>query len=424
MEKIIINESPKLRGKIEISSSKNITLAILAGSILINNKITLINIPFIKDVTLMQSILLQLGAEITIDNTGLELINKVAIIDSSKIYHSVVDYDIVKKMRASIFTMGPLLTRFGICKISVPGGCAIGVRGINLHLDAMKSLGAEIDIVNGYIFAKASRLNGAKITFPINSVGATENAIMAACLAKGETLIENAAIEPEVCHLCYFLQKAGAKIEGAGTRNISIQGVDNLSTPLEYNLPPDRIEACSYAIAVAVTDGDVILTNCTEDDFLSSREVFFQIGIGFEKVKDGIRVFKRHDFQSIKITTAPYPGFETDLQAQLMIPLCIGSGISIITESIYDNRFMHVLELNRLGTDITVHGNVATINPVKYLSGANVMATDLRASFCLIIAGLISKNRTIIDRVYHIDRGYENVINKLKSCGANIERLL
>lgn len=419
MDKLKIVGCRALNGEITISGSKNAALSLLASSILSKTKITLNNVPNIQDVISMLSLLRALGSNISFEHHTVS-------IDNFNINKTTADYDYVKKMRASVLLLGSLIGRFHEAKVSLPGGCAIGVRAVDQHIEGIKALGVDIDIENGYIVAKVSKagLKGCNYTFKHNSVGATENVITCAVLAEGTTILNNCAKEPEIISLCEFLNKLGAKISGYGTNTITIEGVKELNSSTSFYIPEDRIEAGTYAIATAITDGEVLLKNCSIRTFENVIDTFENIGIGLEAINKDIscvKAFKLHDFKPFNIETAIYPGFPTDLQAQIMIPLLMANGKSIITENIFENRFMHCAELCRMGAKIEVNGKQAIIYGGQQLKGANVMATDLRASASLVLAGLIAKGETIIDRVYHLYRGYENLSQKLNSCGASLE---
>ena len=420
-----------MEGEIRISGSKNACLAIMAGSVLCDKKITLIDVPDIKDIFSMSNLINELGGKISIDGTQFDKydVNTPIIeIDNSKISNYTADYESVKKMRASIFVLGPLLTRFHKAKVSLPGGCVIGARGIDLHIEGLKKMGAKINIEDGYIIAEAKDgLKGCEVQFPVDklpSVGATENLMSAGVLAKGRTILKHCAKEPEVVALANFFNSIGAKISGQGTDTIIIDGVKQEDlTEATFRIPADRIEAGTYAIAVASTDGNVLLTNCDISIFDNIKDTFEKIGIGIEEQKNGVRVFKSHNFIPYNIETQVYPSFPTDLQAQITIPLMLADGTSTIKENIFENRFMHLPELARMGSKFEVNGNEAKIYGNTNFKGANVMATDLRASASLLIAGLVADGITIIDRVYHLDRGYDKIENKLNNCGANIKRI-
>ena len=417
MEKLEIIGGKKLQGSINISGSKNASLPILAATILVN-KVTLNNIPQVKDIDTMIELLTSLGSKIYINK------NKKKIkIHNYKSNKKVAKYKYVKTMRAGILVLGPLLSKFGKAKVSLPGGCAIGLRPVNLHIEALKKMGVKIKIIEGYIYATANNgLKGAKISFPKVSVGATENLIIAACKAKGRTILSNCAIEPEVKDLSNFLIKLGCKIKWLGKRKVQIDGVKNLKD-INYNIMFDRIEAVTYMIAAAATNGRVSIKNIQPKIIDKEILLLKKIGVKIIEKKNKITIISSKSLKGINIKTSPYPGFPTDLQAQLMVLMCKAKNQSIIRENIFENRFMHVSELNRMGADIIVKGRKAIINGNKKLSGAQLMATDLRASVSLVIAALISNKKSIINRIYHLDRGYENIEKKLSNCGANIKRI-
>ena len=417
MEKLEIIGGKKLQGSINISGSKNASLPILAATILVN-KVTLNNIPQVKDIDTMIELLTSLGSKIYINK------NKKKIkIHNYKSNKKVAKYKYVKTMRAGILVLGSLLSKFGKAKVSLPGGCAIGLRPVNLHIEALKKMGVKIKIIEGYIYATTNNgLKGAKISFPKVSVGATENLIIAACKAKGRTILSNCAIEPEVKDLSNFLIKLGCKIKWLGKRKVQIDGVKNLKD-INYNIMFDRIEAVTYMIAAAATNGRVSIKNIQPKIIDKEILLLKKIGVKIIEKKNKITIISSKSLKSINIKTSPYPGFPTDLQAQLMVLMCKAKNQSIIRENIFENRFMHVSELNRMGADIIVKGRKAIINGNKKLSGAQLMATDLRASVSLVIAALISNKKSIINRIYHLDRGYENIEKKLSNCGANIKRI-
>ncbi len=417
MEKLEIIGGKKLQGSINISGSKNASLPILAATILVN-KVTLNNIPQVKDIDTMTELLTSLGSKIYINK------NKKKIkIHNYKSNKKVAKYKYVKTMRAGILVLGSLLSKFGKAKVSLPGGCAIGLRPVNLHIEALKKMGVKIKIIEGYIYATANNgLKGAKISFPKVSVGATENLIIAACKAKGRTILSNCAIEPEVKDLSNFLIKLGCKIKWLGKRKVQIDGVKNLKD-INYNIMFDRIEAVTYMIAAAATNGRVSIKNIQPKIIDKEILLLKKIGVKIIEKKNKITIISSKSLKGINIKTSPYPGFPTDLQAQLMVLMCKAKNQSIIRENIFENRFMHVSELNRMGADIIVKGRKAIINGNKKLSGAQLMATDLRASVSLVIAALISNKKSIINRIYHLDRGYENIEKKLSNCGANIKRI-
>jgi len=417
MEKLEIIGGKKLQGSINISGSKNASLPILAATILAN-KVTLNNVPQVKDIDTMTELLTSLGSKIYINK------NKKKIkIHNYKSNKKVAKYKYVKTMRAGILVLGSLLSKFGKAKVSLPGGCAIGLRPVNLHIEALKKMGVKIKIIEGYIYATANNgLKGTKISFPKVSVGATENLIIAACKAKGRTILSNCAIEPEVKDLSNFLIKLGCKIKWLSKRKVQIDGVKNLKD-INYNIMFDRIEAVTYMIAAAATNGRVSIKNIQPKIIDKEILLLKKIGVKIIEKKNKITIISSKSLKGINIKTSPYPGFPTDLQAQLMVLMCKAKNQSIIRENIFENRFMHVSELNRMGADIIVKGRKAIINGNKKLNGAQLMATDLRASVSLVIAALISNKKSIINRIYHLDRGYENIEKKLSNCGANIKRI-
>ena len=417
MEKLEIIGGKKLQGSINISGSKNASLPILAATLLAN-KVTLNNVPQVKDIDTMTELLTSLGSKIYINK------NKKKIkIHNYKSNKKVAKYKYVKTMRAGILVLGSLLSKFGKAKVSLPGGCAIGLRPVNLHIEALKKMGVKIKIIEGYIYATANNgLKGTKISFPKVSVGATENLIIAACKAKGRTILSNCAIEPEVKDLSNFLIKLGCKIKWLGKRKVQIDGVKNLKD-INYNIMFDRIEAVTYMIAAAATNGRVSIKNIQPKIIDKEILLLKKIGVKIIEKKNKITIISSKSLKGINIKTSPYPGFPTDLQAQLMVLMCKAKNQSIIRENIFENRFMHVSELNRMGADIIVKGRKAIINGNKKLNGAQLMATDLRASVSLVIAALISNKKSIINRIYHLDRGYENIEKKLSNCGANIKRI-
>ena len=417
MEKLEIIGGKKLQGSINISGSKNASLPILAATILVN-KVTLNNIPQVKDIDTMIELLTSLGSKIYINK------NKKKIkIHNYKSNKKVAKYKYVKTMRAGILVLGSLLSKFGKAKVSLPGGCAIGLRPVNLHIEALKKMGVKIKIIEGYIYATANNgLKGAKISFPKVSVGATENLIIAACKAKGRTILSNCAIEPEVKDLSNFLIKLGCKIKWLGKRKVQIDGVKNLKD-INYNIMFDRIEAVTYMIAAAATNGRVSIKNIQPKIIDKEILLLKKIGVKIIEKKNKITIISSKNLKGINIKTSPYPGFPTDLQAQLMVLMCKAKNQSIIRENIFENRFMHVSELRRMGAKIETKGNRAKIFGKSKLNGAELMATDLRASVCLVLAGLVPPNKTIINRIYHLDRGYEKIEKRLSKCGARIRRL-
>jgi len=418
MQKLLINGGKKLKGVIKISGSKNSTLPILAATILNNNLSELHNVPFVKDVDTMVNLLRSLGSDVKIEKSKetLRIKNKTEL-------KTFASYNLLKTMRAGVLVLGPLLTKYGRAKVSLPGGCAIGARPVDVHLKGLKKLGAKFKIKNGYILASAKNgLIGKKIRLEKISVGATENLIMAACLAKGKTIIENAAREPEIKDLISFLNSMGCSISWKGPRKIQIVGKKNLKNT-KYKIMFDRIEAGTYIIASAITRGNVLITNINPDVIRNEIKTFKKIGIRIIELKNSIKILPSKKFKNIKIKTEPYPGFPTDLQAQTMVLMCLADGVSKITENIFENRFMHVPELNRMGANISVNSNSARIRGVKSLRSAELMATDLRASVSLVLAALLSKGLTKISRIYHLDRGYLNLEKKLSNCGAIIKRV-
>ncbi len=426
MDKIRIRGGSKLKGTIRVGGAKNAALPLLAASLLSDESLTLTNLPHLVDITTLASLLGELGVEIEMNgyapNGGHA--GRALSLTARRIANTTAPYDLVRKMRASILVLGPLVARMGEAKVSLPGGCAIGTRPVDLHLKGLAQLGAEIDLSGGYINAKApAGLKGARITFPMVSVGATENVLMAAALARGETLIENAAREPEVGDLARCLVAMGAEIEGIGSETLRVQGKARLHGA-HHEIIPDRIEAGTYAIAAAITDGEVELLGARLDMIGAVAETLAAAGVSLLETNQGIKVGRANGaIKGVDMMTEPFPGFPTDLQAQFMALMAIAEGASMITETIFENRFMHAPELMRMGANINLHGTSAIVRGVARLSGAPVMATDLRASVCLVLAGLAAEGETILNRVYHLDRGYERLEEKLTVCGAEIERL-
>jgi UDP-N-acetylglucosamine 1-carboxyvinyltransferase len=418
MQKLIIVGGKKLNGKINISGSKNATLPILAASILSKNRVVIQNVPLVKDVETMINLLLLLGLKVKLVKKR----KKIEILGSNKL-NTFVPYKLVKTMRAGILVLGPLLARYNKAKVSLPGGCAIGSRPVDLHLGALKKMGVNFKIRRGYINAIAKNgLIGNKITFPKISVGATENIMLAACLAKGKTILNNCACEPEIKDLSKFLVKMGCKIKWLKKRKIEINGITN-PKPLTYRVMFDRIEACTYMIASAVTDGRIKIKNINPKVIKNEISVMKKMGVIITMKSKEIIVCNSRYIKKINLKTSPYPGFPTDLQAQIIVLMCGANGVSKITENIFENRFMHIPELNRMGAKIKIKGNQAIVQGKKKLNGAELMATDLRASVSLVLAALSSKSKTTIHRVYHLDRGYENIVKKLSNCGAQIKRI-
>ena len=417
MAKIVINGGQPLSGDVWVSGAKNAVLPILAATLLADGPVTIGNVPHLHDVTTTMELLGQMGVELVIDERM-----KIHV-DPRPAKHYFAPYDLVKTMRASILVLGPLVARFGEAVVSLPGGCAIGSRPVDLHLKGLQALGADVTVENGYIKARAKRLKGARINLDLVTVTGTENLMMAAALASGTTVIENAAQEPEVVDLANCLNAMGAKIEGAGTATLVIEGVERLSGT-SYEVLPDRIETGTFLVAGAITGGKVTAKRArpkTLDAVLSKLE---DAGAHISTGEDWIELdMQGRRPKAVNVTTAPYPAFPTDMQAQFTALNCIAEGVGIITETVFENRFMHALELQRLGADIQIEGNSAIIKGVAQMSGAPMMATDLRASASLVLAGLVAHGDTVVDRVYHIDRGYENIEEKLGGLGAHIRRL-
>ena len=426
MDRIRVVGGQKLEGNIAISGAKNATLPLMIASLLTADTLTLKSVPNLADVALLSRILRNHGVDCGVDGKrpGQDLNGETFHLTARDIVDTTAPYDMVSRMRASFWVLGPLLARCGQAKVSMPGGCAIGTRPVDLHLSGLKALGAEIELEGGYVLAKApSGLTGARISFPKVSVGASHNVLMAAVLAKGETIIENIAREPEVTDVANCLVKMGAKIEGIGSSTLRIQGVNQLEGAV-HTVLPDRIETGTYAMTVAATGGSVLLQGARYDLLANAFDVLKSAGINIVEQDNGIHVSRNGtEILPVRVETEPFPGFPTDLQAQLMALMTVANGKSEIAEKIFENRFMHVQELVRLGCDISLEGDTATITGVKQLHGAQVMATDLRASVSLVIAGLIAEGETIINRVYHLDRGFERIEEKLGQCGAQIERL-
>jgi UDP-N-acetylglucosamine 1-carboxyvinyltransferase len=427
MDRIRIVGGQSLHGTIPISGAKNAALPLLIASLLTEDRLTLKNVPNLADVSLLMRILRNHGVDLAVDGKRsgpASHLGDTIHLTARDIVDTTAPYEMVSRMRASFWVLGPLIARMGQARVSLPGGCAIGTRPVDLHLMGLKALGADIDIDSGYVVAKAPKgLRGAHIVFPKVSVGATHNVLLAASLAKGETVIENAALEPEIGDVASCLSKMGATVEGIGTSVLRIQGRDRLEGAI-HTVLPDRIETGTYAMAVAATGGDVTLDGARLQDLKTALDVLAETGTVVEETEAGVRVARNGGaITPVSVETNPFPGFPTDLQAQLMALLTQASGTSVIRETIFENRFMHVQELARLGADIQLHGDTATIKGVKKLKGAPVMATDLRASVSLVIAGLAGEGETTINRVYHLDRGFEQLERKLGACGAEIERL-
>ncbi|ABA89926.1 UDP-N-acetylglucosamine 1-carboxyvinyltransferase [Syntrophotalea carbinolica DSM 2380] len=415
MDKIVIHGGNRLKGEVRISGAKNSALPLLFATLLAPGQHQLENVPALRDISTAGKLLSILGAEVH-SQEG------VFSVDATRIRSVEAPYDLVRTMRASVLVLGPLLARLGHARVSLPGGCAIGARPINLHLKGLEAMGAEIDLDHGYVEARAKRLHGANIYLDIPTVGGTENLLMAACLAQGTTVIENAACEPEIVDLATALTCMGARIEGAGTDRIVVEGVDELQ-PLHYAVMPDRIEAGTFMVAAAMTRGDVRLLGARQADLEALISKLQEAGVTISAEDHALRVRGPRRIAPVDIKTQPHPGFPTDMQAQFMALMSIADGTSVVTESVFENRFMHVCELQRLGADIAIEGKTAKVRGVKELLGAPVMATDLRASASLVLAGLAAENTTEVSRIYHLDRGYERLEEKFRNLGAHIERI-
>jgi UDP-N-acetylglucosamine 1-carboxyvinyltransferase len=414
MDKIVIVGGEKLKGEVRISGAKNAALPILASSLLVDGWNTFHNIPDLLDIQTIKKLLKSLGVKIE----GGETLR----INAGGITSCEASYDLVRTMRASILVLGPLVARRGEARVSLPGGCAIGARPVNLHIKALRELGAEVTLKDGYVEAKASRLKGAEIYFDISTVTGTENIMMAATLAEGTTILKNAAREPEVVNLTEVLIGMGARIHGAGSDVITIEGVESLH-PAEAEVIPDRIEAGTFLIAAGITGGDIRIIGCDPLHLDALIAKLRDTGMSIDMAKDTIRAKDGGILRSVDVKTLPYPGFPTDLQAQIMALMAVANGLSVVTETVFENRFMHVSEMTRMGADIVIQGKSAIVRGVPKLHGAPVMATDLRASASLILAGLAAEGTTVLSRVYHIDRGYQQIEKKLSALGANIRRI-
>lgn len=415
MQKLVIQGGSRLSGEVRISGAKNAALPILCASLLTGDTVKIDNIPHLKDVTTTLGLLGQMGVGISVDG-------KLSVeLSGSHVTNLVAPYDLVKTMRASILVLGPMLARFGEARVSLPGGCAIGLRPVDQHIKGLQAMGAEIAIEHGYIHAKASLLKGARIVMDIVTVTGTENLMMAAALADGITVIENAAREPEVVDLANCLKAMGARIQGAGTDVITVEGVNSLHGA-RYRVMPDRIETGTFLVAAAASGGAIRLRETRADILDAVLDKLSEAGAMIEWGQDWVGLKMNGKLKSVNLRTAPYPAFPTDMQAQFMVLNSIAEGTAVITETIFENRFMHVQELKRMGADIEVEGNTAIVRGVKQLDGANVMATDLRASASLVLAGLIAGGETLVDRIYHLDRGYECIEEKLSQLGAKIRR--
>lgn len=415
MDKLIVNHSMHLKGDINVSGAKNAALPIVCASLLTADDLILSNVPELKDIFTLQKLLTGMGAQVAFNDNIMQL-------NAAKIDHLIAPYDLVKTMRASILVLGPMVARFGYAEVSLPGGCAIGARPVDQHIKGLEAMGAEIVIEHGYIKAKASRLKGARIIMDMVTVTGTENLLMAAVLADGTTILENAAREPEVTDLAECLVKMGAKIEGIGSDKLIIHGVDSLHGA-EHQIVADRIEAGTFAVAAALTQGDLTLVHAKPDTMGAIVEKLIRAGAAVSEGNDYLRVAMHGRSQAVDVKTLPYPAFPTDMQAQFMTLNCIANGTARMTETIFENRYMHVPELSRMGADINIDGNTAVVHGVEKLYGAEVMATDLRASASLVLAGMFAEGQTVVDRIYHLDRGYEHIERKLNNVGANILRV-
>ncbi|GAB3117112.1 UDP-N-acetylglucosamine 1-carboxyvinyltransferase [Novispirillum itersonii] len=428
MDRIRIVGGHPLRGTIAIGGAKNAALPLMTAALLTEETLRLTNLPHLADIVTMANLLAQHGVELHLNGEATAATGRVLDLNAANITNLTAPYDLVRKMRASVLVLGPLLARYGSCRVSLPGGCAIGTRPVDLHLKAMEALGAEITLDEGYINAKIKdslngRLKGGTIIFPMVTVGGTENALMAAALADGVTTIVNAAQEPEITDLAQCLIAMGAQITGIGTNCLKVTGVERLHGA-DYAVVPDRIETGTYAIAAAITRGDVELTGVRPDTMTAVLKTLTETGVEVIEGETTIRIkADGAEIRGIDVMTEPHPGFPTDMQAQFMALMATANGASMITETIFENRFMHVPELTRMGARINVHGSSAIVRGMPRLSGAPVMATDLRASVSLVLAGLAAHGETIVNRIYHLDRGYERLEDKLAACGAHIERL-
>ena len=423
MDRIIIRGGRRLSGRLPVSGAKNAALTLLPCALLTDEPLTLRNLPRLADVDGFGHLLNQLGVSTMVEGARPEDFGRVMTLRAQRLTSTTAPYDIVRKMRASILVLGPLLARSGEATVSLPGGCAIGNRPIDLHLKGLEALGARIELAAGYVRATApdGGLTGGHVVFPVVSVGATENTLMAAVLARGTTIMDNAAREPEIADLARCLVAMGARIEGIGTERLVVEGVDRLHGAT-YRVMADRIEAGSYACAAAITGGDLTLAGARSEDMAAMVAGLQEAGLHVEDTADGLRVAADGRLKPLTLSTAPHPGFPTDMQAQFMAMLALADGTSVLTETIFENRYMHVPELSRMGADIQVRGRSAVVRGVDRLVGAQVMATDLRASMSLVLAGLAAEGETQVSRVYHLDRGYERLEEKLQAVGADIER--
>ena len=416
MDRLVIRGGRPLRGGVAVSGAKNAALPAMAAVLLTPADIVLDNVPSLRDVETIETLLEFMGVESRASDPG------TLVLNSRAVRRTEAPYDLVRTMRASVLVLGPLVARFGKARVSLPGGCAIGPRPINLHLAGLQSMGAEVDLVEGYVVAKAPRLVGTRFAFDQVSVTGTENLMMAATLAKGTTILENAAREPEVEDLARLLQKMGARIEGVGTATIIIEGVEELAGA-QHRIIPDRIEAATLAVAAVITQGDVVIQRCIPQHLEAVTAKLEEAGAAVTVEEEGLRVRMAVRPRAVDVTTAPFPGFATDMQAQIMALMAIADGRSVITETVFESRFMHIPELIRLGADITFSGQTAVVQGVPRLRGAPVMATDLRASASLVLAGLQARGETVLHRIYHLDRGYERLEAKLHSLGGDIRRV-
>lgn len=415
MDKLVVNHSMNLKGEIRVSGAKNAALPIVCASLLTADELVLTNVPQLKDIYTLEKLLGGMGVQVNFKNDVMKF-------NASNVTNLVAPYELVKTMRASVLVLGPLVARFGYAEVSLPGGCAIGARPVDQHIKGLEAMGAEISIDHGYIKAKATRLKGAHIIMDMVTVTGTENLLMAAVLAEGKTILENSAREPEVTDLAHCLNKMGAKISGIGTDTLVIEGVDSLNGAT-HDIVADRIEAGTFAIAAAITQGDLTLTRARPDTMGAIIEKLQKAGAVITEGSDYLRVVMNSRPKAVDLTTLPYPAFPTDMQAQFMTLNCVADGVARMKETIFENRYMHVPELCRMGANIDVDGNIALVHGVEQLYGAEVMATDLRASASLVLAGMYAEGQTTVDRIYHLDRGYEHIEDKLNNVGANIIRI-
>ena len=415
MEKLIIEGGAALNGTIRVSGSKNAALPILFASILLDGPVTYTNVPRLRDINTTNKLLALLGCPAGFEGDGEVRVTPGPLKPEAP-------YDLVKTMRASVLVLGPLLARLGKAKVALPGGCAIGARPVDQHVKALEKMGARFDLEDGYILGRCKTLHGADITFDMPTVGGTENLLMAASLAQGNTVLRNAAREPEIVDLANFLLACGAKITGQGTDVIHVEGVSSLSG-CSYRVMPDRIEAGTFLVAAAINGGEVLVEDCPMEELTATMSKLGDMGVVLQTEQTGVRVKRNGPLQGVDVSTQPHPGFPTDMQAQIMALMAVAQGSSTVEESIFENRFMHVPELNRMGADIKLSGSKAVVRGVKKLTGAPVMASDLRASASLVIAGLMAKGKTEVQRIYHLDRGYERIEEKLNAIGAHIRRV-